>query len=1456
MKISTELLNNGSFDSGSIDFMTNWFIPTNWESSWNDRFYGTLKLESVGAVYNASNALLLSYTPSDDELNYDTVYRDTLPPGVCQIIDLRKQNLSNVSHFTFSMNARLNLDASLCKVDVIFYKATSDNTSYSFDAPFEEYEVLASIDIKKSPVWNHITFDIDATYLPKGVYKMYIAPHINITDIQYENIIESTNVIIDDVSFSMVEQIDDGTDLDDTGIIKNGSFSIWVDGMPKYWDLMNMDVLTTDEDGDTVYEDHTFTISPTNEYERNSSLKFDWGEPGYGYYVNKSKIMPGLYQLLDLSEYEYGAEITIGYSIRRDTNGYSYTSYRHGVDLYVYKASYIESTGEYVPTGGLFDYLYTRNPRMEDEWATYTDTFSLNKGYYLIGFTPELKYGTVSGVERPRTGDFHAIIDDIYGEIEAKEPEITYGEIIFNGSFESQIDNWTYEEKAIEATIRKDYTDRTFKYPAYRLGDYYCNLYYKSGILEEDKEHFHYGLKQHVLSKVNADAFFSFWHYTASKIPLTFKVCIYETRYHLHDDTYQLVEPAMFEETITTSNAGWNNYANIISLKYNTYYTVVFYPSNDSEAAAHGICLDNVSLASFGERVLSQYGSFENPLTTSDGFLKCNTKTDGSYSYSFYPYDPYLPDGEYFIKLYLIMRGIDYICTNGKRDKSGFLLHYANEMVQSPGNLEGMRYFFEDGHMAINTTFIYNGKSYIADETGALREYVLDIDYINLSPDISPIIINTDQTKTITLTFNEQEVPCTLSVEISNTAIATVTGITKGNSSNEVNILGKNMGKTTLRAWIINPDGTVIEKIFKIEVRDELPEEYKGAKIYIPYKENSMKFSSSVYPTLQVSYYILPEYLSSMPIEWTSSNENVAVVDMSGLILAKSIGECTITAKNPYSGESVSFKLYVCAIFEYALKIELSENDVSLAIGQTRHITTRTLNTDGSTKHVSQDVKWESMDTNVATVNKYGYITAVGRGTTDIVCKSVKHSVSNAIRVVVTGSKIELQDIELDCYSIDFNSPYKGKSVKIRCRPVPSNATDSDVIWASSDESLVRVTQGGYVYSPLEGGIWAPAYITCTSKSRPDIVKVCEINFSHYAKGDGMIVTAFDTDLNTCIGRTLRIDYDYFINHKSSYVPNCDVSVTKTLDVIMQTPTTVTLEEDSYGKYINFVATEVGTYYVELKLAYDDNHSKTMSKIFTVHVYGADAAPVLKNDLTVLYALQNDSCILRCRMEDQVDELRDVNFFIDFNDGVGYEAISAYFEPSSANIYQYFFISGYQLTPGTEYQVKIKAIDSQGFETTTNATSLTIPLIKNNNHKEQLGNAKKDYDSAIAEVLDILNWLIVPNENIMPASRKADFFVYYRIFCYNYENLRDMLDQCIKIINSRIGTSQAEIASFSNTLSSGGVSIASYSEGDYTNSNYQNITDMDYYQNECIKQLVARVLELEARLDELTNNNN
>ena len=83
-----------------------------------------------------------------------------------------------------------------------------------------------------------------------------------------------------------------------------------------------------------------------------------------------------------------------------------------------------------------------------------------------------------------------------------------------------------------------------------------------------------------------------------------------------------------------------------------------------------------------------------------------------------------------------------------------------------------------------------------------------------------------------------------------------------------------------------------------------------------------------------------------------------------------------------------------------------------------------------------------------------------------------------------------------------------------------------------------------------------------------------------------------------------------------------------------------------------------------------------------------------------------------------------------------------------------------------------------------------------------------------------------------------------------------MLDICIDYIDEQIKADQATMSTMASNLSSDDIEMATYSIDDYTNSNYSNITDMDYYQNECIKALMQRVLELEAKLNELSNNNN
>ena len=128
---STELIKNGSFSSGSIDYTTQWFIPTDWEVSWSEYFYGTLHLESVGPMYSASNALLFGYTPAEDEWEYDDANDGHFVPGIYQIINLRNIDLSEVSSFVFKLDACLDYDnyegITESEIDIYIYEVANES---------------------------------------------------------------------------------------------------------------------------------------------------------------------------------------------------------------------------------------------------------------------------------------------------------------------------------------------------------------------------------------------------------------------------------------------------------------------------------------------------------------------------------------------------------------------------------------------------------------------------------------------------------------------------------------------------------------------------------------------------------------------------------------------------------------------------------------------------------------------------------------------------------------------------------------------------------------------------------------------------------------------------------------------------------------------------------------------------------------------------------------------------------------------------------------------------------------------------------------------------------------------------------------------------------------------------------------------------------------------------------
>ena len=1427
-----ELIKNGSFSSVSIDSSYGWHVPTNWQVVWNNKkLDGTLTLSSVGAVYCASNALIFDYTPDPDF--YDTVYNRIFPPGIYQEIKLEGKDLTDVDYYTFSLNVRLDTityeDLKESEFDVFlyegYYNSAFDTYEIHYDATFEDY-ILNETFTVSSEEWTTITFELDARFLSNKVYMIGITPHVHISGVKNDNEVYPVHIVIDDASFMMTTKKDEGEDVEDTGIIVNGSFTDWKDGLPSGW----FTVKPEDYYG-------PFKLSQSNDYGRNSSLVMEFNKEGYHATFNKSEIAPGVYQLIDLSGYDkalVSLKLSFDFAVRLDNINHTFSQYQsYNANFFVYK---VDENGS--PIGGLTSYKYRKELNFSglkpSEWIKYYCNVELAPGYYCVGFAPSIEF------EVPAAQPLFMVVDDFVGTLDQVNNIVVYEELVAGGALETSTDmtHWIYDDSKLNASLR---TELREDYLRPVLGVQCCNIYYNNDVFIDDIEPLYYGFKQSVISRAESKALFSFWYSTYSKDPIKFKVCVYEEEYNAHSGSYEVTK-TIFEKTVTTSSVGWNNYTSILYLDYGVHYTIAFYPYDDINRSLSGILLDKVSLTTYQERELTHSGTYKDPFTDEDVLLLYNLDVNsGEGTPVFFSYHPDLPQKEYFIRY----NGY-YYCTSGATDNLGRFIAYSNVMVQSPCGIEGSRFFFQDGKMARNQIFEYNGAYYQASSDGSLTQSYPDILNIWTDPvDIETITVDVGRYQTIKVYFEEQEYDIILNAEIQNTSIAAVTQISGGIYSNTIEVYGKSRGETNLRIYYRNVTGYIAEKVIKIKVINQA-ESIEG-NVYIAYRSNAINSGGS----LAIDYFILPEYVTSLPLEWSSSDESIATVDMYGNVYGHDYDRsCTITVTNPYTQQSDSCIIYVGNIYD-AQEIKTSEDTLSLSLGETKRVTAEVLGESLDTLGVVQDVKWASSNTKIATVNKYGFITGVARGTIDITCTSVHNpSVSKTVSVHVVGTPVDVQGIELDCeyYSTDmryiaFNTSWDNNYIIVKHRFIPSNANTTSVIWESNYEDMVKVTPSGKVYlNPTYNGEGGSATITCRCSKAPTIYKQFKVYVDIGAQYQA-VITAFDTEFNTYVGQTLRINYGVFFLRNAM-----NDGVIGNVSITTETTNTVINNEDDNGPYINFTANEAGTFTVRVTAA-------NTYRDFTINVFEQNIAPQIADDLKIMHALQNGTCVLRCQIKDDLDKLDNLKYYIDFGDGNGYEMIYTYTNLMDTNPEQYFFIADYYgLAPDIVYRTKIKAIDPYGLETETNAVDLVIP--KSEANKASLAAAKADYDYAMELLLNILDWIIAPTEMAIPDRFKPTFFIQYQTYCYVYENLRDMLDKCIEHINNKIKAEQSEVATLAAGLASDGTSVATYSEGDYTNSNYQNVSDMDYYQNICIKELTNRVLQLEALIQQLINNNN
>lgn len=198
-----------------------------------------------------------------------------------------------------------------------------------------------------------------------------------------------------------------------------------------------------------------------------------------------------------------------------------------------------------------------------------------------------------------------------------------------------------------------------------------------------------------------------------------------------------------------------------------------------------------------------------------------------------------------------------------------------------------------------------------------------------------------------------------------------------------------------------------------------------------------------------------------LTIEWTSSDESVATVDATGMVVAVSAGEADITASVTDSEMSAVCKVTVKVT---AKDITVPENlDVKLNDENETAVEATVSPADATDVEVS----YASTDEAVATVDKDGRVQVLQPGECDIVTTLTQEGEKVAEKKTHIKAFYEVESVTLDKTEGILTA---GNAVTLNATVLPEEIADETIVtWTSSDEKIATVDENGKVTAIAAG---------------------------------------------------------------------------------------------------------------------------------------------------------------------------------------------------------------------------------------------------------------------------------------------------------------------------------------------------------------------------------------------------
>lgn len=251
-----------------------------------------------------------------------------------------------------------------------------------------------------------------------------------------------------------------------------------------------------------------------------------------------------------------------------------------------------------------------------------------------------------------------------------------------------------------------------------------------------------------------------------------------------------------------------------------------------------------------------------------------------------------------------------------------------------------------------------------------------------------------------------------------------------------------------------------------------------------------------------IEYQVYPLNSNNNSLYFVSSDNNVVTVDNIGHVVGISEGTAYIKAFS-LNGTTELLKVNVIKSLDNG-KIDIASNNINLNVGSKIKL-----------KANNNDVYWESMNPNIATVNN-GVLEGLNVGDTKILAKLPNDKVE-VVDVQVTNHKINVNKIQIREKDLEL---YVNDSYEITVGLFPLNATNINLSYNSSNPNVATIENG-----IIKGIGLGTSEITVKDENSYYYDK---INVTVYENPNDIEINDLkikDEDITMYVGSSRKIDY-------------------------------------------------------------------------------------------------------------------------------------------------------------------------------------------------------------------------------------------------------------------------------------------------------------------------------------------